>query len=259
MPKSKRDRQITLSQTRKKPALEFKQSLVEKIRSEVEEKSLCFVFQVENSRNVHLKDLREHWHGKAAFFLGKNRVMALALGRTEAEEVADGLSGLTRLLRNQCGLMFTNEPKDEVIEYFNGHSRQDYARAGCKASETVTLEEGPLEQFPHNMEPQLRQLGLPTTLKKGVVNLLGEYTVCSKGDVLTADQARLLKLLGHQQAKFRYDASAIPEKKALFNGVNLCFFRILEFCCCTYVLLQLVGAVLHVHFKNITVKIVMHI
>ena len=26
---------------------------------------------------------------------------------------------------------------------------------------------GPLEQFIHSMEPQLRQLGLPTTLKKG--------------------------------------------------------------------------------------------
>lgn len=214
MPKSKRDRQITLSQTRKKPALEFKQSLVDKIRAEVNEKSYCFVFQVENSRNVHLKDLREHWHGKASFFLGKNRVMALAIGRTEAEEVADGLSGLSRLLRNQCGLMFTNEPKEEVIEYFGGHSALDFARAGCKATETVTLEEGPLEQFPHNMEPQLRQLGLPTSLKKGIVTLLGEYTVCKKNDTLTADQARLLKLLGHQQAKFRLNMTAVWVKKS---------------------------------------------
>lgn len=43
----------------------------------------------------------------------------------------------------------------------------DYARAGNKAQMDITLEEGPLEQFPHSMEPQLRQLGLPTALKKG--------------------------------------------------------------------------------------------
>lgn len=43
----------------------------------------------------------------------------------------------------------------------------DYARAGNKAAFTVSLDPGPLEQFPHSMEPQLRQLGLPTALKRG--------------------------------------------------------------------------------------------
>lgn len=44
----------------------------------------------------------------------------------------------------------------------------DYARSGNRAQMDVTLDEGPLEQFPHSMEPQLRQLGLPTALKKGM-------------------------------------------------------------------------------------------
>ena len=30
---------------------------------------------------------------------------------------------------------------------------------------------GPLDQFQHSMEPQLRQLGLNTTLKKGNVSV----------------------------------------------------------------------------------------
>jgi len=42
------------------------------------------------------------------------------------------------------------------------------------------------------MEPQLRKLGLPTTLKTGVVTCLFDYTVCNKGDVLTPEQAQLL-------------------------------------------------------------------
>lgn len=48
----------------------------------------------------------------------------------------------------------------------------DYARAGNQAQMDVTLDEGPLEQFPHSMEPQLRQLGLPTALKKGEIKEL---------------------------------------------------------------------------------------
>merc|ERR1712026_63202 len=33
--------------------------------------------------------------------------------------------------------------------------------------------------------------------------LLVDYTVCQEGDVLSSEQARILKLLGHQQAEFK--------------------------------------------------------
>ena len=56
--------------------------------------------------------------------------------------------------------------------YFGQFKDVDYARAGNPARMAVTLDEGPLEQFPHSMEPQLRQLGLPTALKKGRIHLL---------------------------------------------------------------------------------------
>lgn len=55
------------------------------------------------------------------------------------------------------------------FRYFNSFKEVDYARSGNIAQMAVTLDEGPLEQFTHSMEPQLRQLGLPTALKKGNV------------------------------------------------------------------------------------------
>lgn len=56
-----------------------------------------------------------------------------------------------------------------AYRYFNNFKEVDYARAGNQAQMDITLDEGPLEQFTHSMEPQLRQLGLPTALKKGRV------------------------------------------------------------------------------------------
>ncbi len=53
-------------------------------------------------------------------------------------------------------------------------------------------------QFGHAMEPQLRAIGLPTALKKGVIHLIKDHVVCTEGDKLTSEQARILKLLGHQ-------------------------------------------------------------
>ena len=66
-----------------------------------------------------------------------------------------------------------------------------------------------MSQFSHSIEPQLRQLGMPTELKKGVVNLMGHYTICKAGDKVTSEQARILKLFGHKQAQFKLNILSI--------------------------------------------------
>ena len=42
------------------------------------------------------------------------------------------------------------------------------------------------------MEPQLRKLGMHTSLKKGIVTLDIDFDVCKKGDKLNPEQARIL-------------------------------------------------------------------
>ena len=37
----------------------------------------------------------------------------------------------------------------------------------------------------------------------GVVTLLSDYEVCKEGDVLTPEQARILKLFGYEMAEFK--------------------------------------------------------
>lgn len=68
----------------------------------------------------------------------------------------------------------------------------EYARSGFVTPETVELPKGPLPQFQHSMEPQLRQLGMPTSLQKGVIILIKPFTVCQSGDILTPEQAQIL-------------------------------------------------------------------
>merc|ERR1719219_1472344 len=135
--------------------------------------------------------------------------MALALGRDESEEYSDKLHSVSKLLKNQRGLLFTSQTTDEVLKFFSEHYENDYLRTGGIAEETIELEAGPLSHFSHAIEPQLRQLGMPTELKKGVVHLIQAYTVCKAGDRLTSEQARLLKLLDHKQAQFKLNILAM--------------------------------------------------
>lgn len=72
-------------------------------------------------------------------------------------------------------------PTMQVTRIFDEFSVEDFARAGSKATHDFRLQAGPLSgpqgPLPHTMEPQLRKLGLPTRLNKGVVELLADHHV----------------------------------------------------------------------------------
>lgn len=173
-------------------------------------------------RNNLLKDLRQETKKNSRFFFGKNRVMQIGLGRNEAEEIEPELHKvgaiyyemmeifkipyffqLSERLTGQCGLLFTERSKEEILDWAKDYWAVEYARGGFEATETVILPEGPMEEFSHSIEPHLRKLGMPTKLEKGIVTLYKSYTVCEKGKVLTPEQARILKLIAKPMAKFK--------------------------------------------------------
>ncbi|KAJ3300780.1 mRNA turnover 4 [Borealophlyctis nickersoniae] len=215
MPKSKRAKIVNLTKTDKK-GREGKDELFKQVREAVDTYSHVYIFSVENMRNTFLKDVRNEWKD-SRFFLGRNRVMAKALGTTAEEEYRDGLAELAQRLIGDVGLLFTNSTYPIVSDYFKSFLKADYARSGVVATQTVTVPAGPVKRgggeldgtvpagtdpFPHNMEPQLRALGMPTALVNGVVTLRTDFTICKEGEALTPEQAQLLKHFYIQMAEF---------------------------------------------------------
>lgn len=80
----------------------------------------------------------------------------------------------------------------------------------CYGTVTLTHSTGPLltpfteppsgDPFPHSMEPQLRALGLTTSLVRGIPSLNNPHVLCVKGEKLTSEKCRILKLLAIQMA-----------------------------------------------------------
>lgn len=73
----------------------------------------------------------------------------------------------------------TNRDVPDVLNWFKGYEATEFARSGFVATRDVILPQGPLEDFSHTIEPHLRRLGLPTSLERGVINLIKEYQVCN--------------------------------------------------------------------------------
>lgn len=220
MPKSKRNKVLTLSKTGKK-GFDRRVDLVNLIQKSCDEYASIYLFSVSNMRNQKMKDVRQKWL-TSRFFFGKNRVMALGLGQTKENEYKENLHELSKHLSGEVGLMFTNESDEDVVKWFNSFKEEDYARSGNVATQTVTLPAGELDQntFPHSMEPSLRALGLPTSLVKGVVNLTQDYLVCTEGEKLSPTQCTILKHFSIPTVEFQVELKCVWHSSGVFENLD---------------------------------------
>ena len=73
------------------------ESLVQHVSESLDKSAYVYVFGYDNLRAKVLKDLRAALKDDR-FFLGKNKVMALALGRTPEEEPKENLHKISQVL-----------------------------------------------------------------------------------------------------------------------------------------------------------------
>eukprot|EP01036_Dinobryon_divergens_P024666 gene24666-33137_t len=226
MARSKRNKIVSLTKTSSK-GRELKVKLVDTIRSTLDEYKSVFLFSFENMRSEKFKEVRMHFR-ESRIYLGKNSIAQIALGRTPEEEYKDNLSKISEAsgilssssspppppppppfplhparLVGDVGLLFTNRPRKEVVSYFSSFEHLDFAKAGCVASEDLTLEPQALPQFPVSMLNELRKLGMAVEIEDGGVVLREPVSVMSVGQPLTPEQARMLVKLDRKVALFR--------------------------------------------------------
>ncbi|POS84746.1 hypothetical protein EPUL_003657 [Erysiphe pulchra] len=146
--------------------------------------------------------------------------MAKALGLTPEEAYQNNIDQLARHLNGNVGLLFTNRDPKIIIQYFQNLSKIDFARAGTIAARDFTIPAGAVlsrggeipdeDDVPmaHSIEPELRKLGVPTSLVKGKIILQNDYAVCKQGALLDSRQTRLLKLFGVAMAEFNVTLKA---------------------------------------------------
>jgi mRNA turnover protein 4 len=224
MPKSKRERKSALTQVQKKTRA-VKESLVTKIRAAVEELPYVYVFRVSHMKNSQMKSVREQWPG-SKFFLGKNKVMQLALGKTPQDELKPGLAKLSQQITGDRGLLATDRSEAEVAAALEGVSETHFARSGFKATGNYKLAAGtlPADRCPHPMEPMLRRLGLPTKLvqvSERTARQRDEARCCQagrRGDRCTSTMHRC----SHCVYLLCFSLSVLQGRVELLNDVNVC-------------------------------------
>lgn len=213
MPKSKRSRVVALTKTDKRSTREHKSSYIEEVRTAVDNHDNLYLFSYENMRSNKFKEIRMHFRpspmndAPSRIFLGKNKLLQVALGRTSEDEYDDNLRQVSKLIAGgSVGLLFTSRPAADVEEFFANFVEEDFARAGFVSPKTVMVTNEMLEGFPVSMMDQFRKLGLPVKASTGKLILMdgrSEYCLCKESQTLSAEKCKLLVLFGKKLSEFR--------------------------------------------------------
>jgi len=216
---------VALTKTAKKTR-EHKTTYVDTVRNAIDASDRVYLFSYENMRSNHFKDVRLHFRGggksgdmiddneedddttksDGRLFLGKNKLLQIALGRTPEDEYSDNLHQLSKSISGSVGLLCTNRNAIDVEEYFNTLAVEDFARAGTVAERSIMLTKEQIETHPVSMVEQFRKLGLPVEVQNGRVGFVGgrtEYEVCKAGKELSVEQCKILVHMGVKLAVFR--------------------------------------------------------
>ncbi|KAL7483365.1 hypothetical protein ACHAW6_009013, partial [Cyclotella cf. meneghiniana] len=219
--------QVSLTKTAKKTR-EHKSNYIDTVREAIDGSDRLYLFSYENMRSNHFKDVRLHFrgtnssdmddgndNGEGRLFLGKNKLLQIALGRTSEDEYSDNLHQITKNLTGSVGILCTNRSPKDVEGYFAKLAVEDFARAGQVAPRTVVLTRSQIETHPVSMVEQFRKLGLPVEVKNGRVAFVGgreEWEVCKKGQELSVEQCKILVHMGLKLAVFRIELLTRWEK-----------------------------------------------
>ena len=201
MPKSKRERPVSLTQVKSK-GQQQRSAMINTLRDAIDEYKYIYTFTWDSMRAETFNPVRLEWRD-SRFFMGKNKVTAVGLGRSEDEEYRANLHRVAAQLTGNVGLLLTNRGRAEVLDYFAQYEVADFARAGNTAPEAVQLPVGPNDAFTGSQLEYLRKLGLPVQLDDGVVVVEVPHTVVAEGATISAAQAKVLQLLGRKLAKFK--------------------------------------------------------
>lgn len=205
MVKAKRAQIVSLTSAKKKTKQD-REPLFEKIQEAFSTYSHVYLIRVKNIRNNFLKQVREDLQEDSKLFFGRITLMTKALKLANGDSVDEALGEFCqRAAGSNIGLVFSNMGMVEFKAYCDQIEQQDYARAGFIATETITVPKGIVmradkEPISHTFEGQLRANGMPVLLKNGMLVLDEDHVICRGEEVLTAQQARLLKIFERQMA-----------------------------------------------------------
>lgn len=211
---SKRSKQVSLTKVKSK-GKDLKSKVFQQVSAYLSLYPTVIAFAYQNFKTFPFQKLRESFE-TSKFLLGKAKVLQAAL--SSHKDLQD-IGKLNKHLSGYCGLLFTKENPEKMVDFFYTWSEEASLLPGQIATETITIPAGVglFEKFSNTIEPYLRTLGLPTRLHEGKIEVLMNYVVCKAGEPVSVENSKILKLMNVKQGEMRIELKGIWQENTYID------------------------------------------
>ena len=148
MPKSKRNRQIALTQTTPK-GREHTEKIIDLVRTNVDKYSYIYALSFGSNRTSKLSSFSKIFPTSRTLF-GKNSLLRVGLGLSKETEPAKNTHKISEHINKGAFLLFSNEKPSVIKASLKKFSKEEYARAGQSATKKVIIPAGELNQIEYD-------------------------------------------------------------------------------------------------------------
>ena len=183
-----------------------------------------------SAKQIHAcrKDLRDN---DSLMLMGKNTLIKAALAKRISEPVEgdsdyeerkktwtplDKMEPLSRLLRGNLGIIFTNHDLTDIKDIIDKHGREAPAKVGSIAQSDVWIRAGPTGLDP-KQTGFFQSLQIPTKIVKTQIEISTDKQIIFEGDKVGGNEAALLQKLGINPFSYKLQVKHVFDNGNVFS------------------------------------------
>jgi large subunit ribosomal protein L10 len=192
-----------------------KKEVVKKFTELVKKYPIVGSVNMEGLPTPQLQNMRAQLRNKVEIFMGKKRLMKIAL--QQAEKDNPGISKIIDYLKGMPALIFTSENPFTLYKTLQKNKSNAPAKAGQEAPNDVIVPAGPTGFAPGPIISELGGVGIKAGIENGKVIVKEDSKVISAGEEFSGKLASILARLGIEPMEIGLDLVATYEGGEIFT------------------------------------------
>ncbi len=192
-----------------------KKEVIKRFTQLIGEYPIVGCVNMEGLPTPQLQNMREQLRGKVDIFMGKKRLIKIAL--EQAKKDKPGIEKLVDYLKGMPALIFTSENPFTLYKTLQKNKSSAPAKAGQESPKKVVVPAGPTSFAPGPIISELSGVGIKAGIENGKVIVKEDSVVINPGETFTAKLASLLERLGIQPMEVGLDLTATFENGEIFT------------------------------------------
>ncbi|NPA74870.1 MAG: 50S ribosomal protein L10 [Euryarchaeota archaeon] len=190
----------------------WKIQFVEKIVELINKYPVIGIVNINNIPAAQMQKMRASLRDKSVFIVGKNRLIKLAIEKSNKENIKD----LAKYIDGQTGIIFTDMNAFKLAKMLDASKTKAPAKGGEIAPEDIVVHEGETPFKPGPIIGDLQKVGLPAAIQKGKIIIRKDTVIVKKGEVISRDVAQVLTKLEIYPLTVGLDLRAAYEDNMVF-------------------------------------------